>query len=77
MTESEDFWEFQIKDNGKGMEAKYFDKIFNAFEKLENNQESTGIGLSIVKKIVDLYGGKIWLTSEVGIGTTFYFTLKK
>jgi signal transduction histidine kinase len=72
-----EFWEFYIKDNGKGIEDVYFDKIFKTFEKLENNTKSTGIGLSIVKKIVDLYGGKIWLTSELGKGTTFYFTLKK
>ena len=71
------FWEFYIKDNGKGIEAVYFDKIFKTFEKLENNIESTGIGLSIVKKIVDLYGGKIWLNSKINEGTTFYFTLKK
>ncbi|MDT0558976.1 ATP-binding protein [Ichthyenterobacterium sp. W332] len=71
------FWEFYIKDNGKGIDAVYFNKIFKAFEKLENNRESSGIGLSIVKKIVDLYGGKIWLTSELGKGTTFFFTLKK
>jgi len=72
-----DFWEFYIKDNGKGIEEVYFEKIFKTFEKLENNVESTGIGLSIVKKIVDLYGGKIWLTSKLNEGTTFYFTLKK
>ncbi|WP_299120328.1 ATP-binding protein [uncultured Winogradskyella sp.] len=71
------FWEFYIIDNGKGIDNKYFDKIFKTFEKLENNLESTGIGLSIVKKIVDLYGGKIWLTSKLNEGTTFYFTLKK
>jgi len=72
-----EFWQFYVKDNGKGIEKIYFDKIFKTFEKLQNNGSSTGIGLSIVKKIVDLYGGKIWLTSEVNEGTTFYFTLKK
>ena len=72
-----DFWKFTIQDNGKGIEQMYFDKIFKTFEKLENNPNSTGIGLSIVKKIVDVYGGKIWLESELGTGTTFYFTLKK
>ncbi|WP_055434820.1 sensor histidine kinase [Lacinutrix algicola] len=72
-----DYWQFYIKDNGKGIEEIYFDKIFKTFEKLENNPESSGIGLSIVKKIVELYGGKIWLESQVNIGTTFYFTLKK
>lgn len=71
------FWEFSIKDNGKGIEEVYFKKIFKTFEKLDNNGVSTGIGLSIVKKIVDLYGGKIWLTSKLNEGTTFYFTLKK
>jgi len=70
-------WEFFVKDNGKGINEVYYEKIFKAFEKLENNVNSTGIGLSIVKKIVDLYGGKIWLESQLGIGTTFYFTIKK
>jgi len=72
-----EFWEFHIKDNGKGIDSVYFDKIFKTFESLENNINSTGIGLSIVKKIVNFYGGTIWLTSELGKGTTFYFTLKK
>ncbi|ALJ06476.1 histidine kinase [Pseudalgibacter alginicilyticus] len=72
-----DFWEFYVKDNGKGIDAAYFEKIFKTFGKLENNSKSTGIGLSIVKKIIDIYGGKVWLESELGKGTTFYFTLKK
>ncbi|WP_372754486.1 ATP-binding protein [Mariniflexile sp.] len=72
-----DFWKFYIKDNGKGIDAAYFEKIFETFGKLENDPQSTGIGLSIVKKIVDIYGGRIWLESQLGIGTTFYFTLKK
>lgn len=72
-----DFWQFYVKDNGKGIEAVYFDKIFKTFQKLENNPESSGIGLSIVKKIVNLYGGVIWLESEINKGTTFYFTIKK
>lgn len=72
-----DFWGFYIKDNGKGIDKNYFEKIFKTFQKLENNPESTGIGLSIVKKIITVFGGKIWLESTVGIGTTFYFTLKK
>jgi len=76
-TDKNDFWEFYVKDNGKGIEDVYFEKIFKTFEKLENNGESTGIGLSIVKKIVNLYGGTIWLTSKPNEGTTFYFTLKK
>lgn len=68
-------WEFYVEDNGKGIPEQYFEKIFKTFEKLDNNPDATGIGLSIVKKIIDLYKGKIWLTSEVGKGTTFFFTL--
>ena len=75
--DKDNYWQFYIKDNGKGIEETYFNKIFKTFEKLENNPDSSGIGLSIVKKIVELYGGKIWLESQVAIGTTFYFTLKK
>lgn len=76
-TDKKNFWEFYIQDNGKGIEAKYFDKIFIAFQKLENSYKSTGIGLSIVKKIIDLYEGEIWLASTLTEGSTFYFTLKK
>jgi light-regulated signal transduction histidine kinase (bacteriophytochrome) len=72
-----DFWKFYVKDNGKGIEDAFFDKIFKTFQKLENNPESSGIGLSIVKKIVNLYGGKIWVKSKINVGTTFYFTIKK
>ncbi|WP_417558690.1 sensor histidine kinase [Mesoflavibacter zeaxanthinifaciens] len=70
-------WKFAISDNGKGIEEQYFKKIFNTFMKLEDAPDSTGIGLSIVKKIVDLYQGEIWLTSKLNEGTTFFFTLKK
>jgi light-regulated signal transduction histidine kinase (bacteriophytochrome) len=72
-----EFWEFQIIDNGMGIEERYFEKIFETFQKLENKDSSTGIGLSIVKKIVELYEGKIWLESVIGEGTTFFFTIKK
>ncbi|NAS32204.1 PAS domain S-box protein [Flavobacteriaceae bacterium R38] len=72
-----DYWIFSIKDNGQGIPEKYHTKIFKIFQSLGNEKSSTGIGLSIVKKIVDLYQGKIWLESEIGVGTTFYFTIKK
>jgi signal transduction histidine kinase len=75
--DGKDFWTFFVKDNGKGIEEVYFDKIFQTFQKLENNTQSTGIGLSIVKKIIKLYGGKIWVESEINEGTTFFFTIKK
>ncbi len=77
VADDDTFWKFFVKDNGKGIEETYFDKIFKTFQKLENNPESSGIGLSIVKKIVTLYGGDIWVESELESGTIFYFTLKK
>ncbi|MAW97029.1 MULTISPECIES: ATP-binding protein [unclassified Leeuwenhoekiella] len=67
--------QFEISDTGKGIDSNYFDKIFKVFQKLEHDSATTGIGLSIVKKIVNFYGGSIWLDSEPGKGTTFYFTL--
>ncbi len=75
--EKDEYYEFSIKDNGIGIDEKFHAKIFKIFHSLNNNKDSTGIGLSIVKKIVDLHSGKIWLTSEPNIGTTFYFSLKK
>ena len=75
--ENETSVEFYIKDNGIGIPEAYFDKIFNIFTKLESNDRSSGIGLSIVKKIIKFYDGKIWLDSKENIGTTFYFTLSK
>jgi signal transduction histidine kinase len=71
------FWQFYVKDNGKGIPEAYFNKIFKTFEKLDSGGNSTGIGLSIVRKIVELYEGQIWLNSQVNEGTTFHFTLKK
>jgi light-regulated signal transduction histidine kinase (bacteriophytochrome) len=68
---------FYIKDNGVGIPEKYQTKIFDIFSKLENNDSSSGIGLSIVKKIVDLYKGKIWLESQENNGTIFYFTIAR
>ena len=72
-----DYHQFSIKDNGIGIEKKYHDKIFKVFHSLNKRDDSTGIGLSIIKKIIDLYGGRIWLESELNVGTTFYFTFKK
>lgn len=70
-------WEFSVKDNGVGIPKEYHEKIFQIFQSIGNNERSTGIGLSIVKKIIDRYEGKVWLESQIGVGTTFYFSLKK
>lgn len=71
------FHQFFVRDNGIGINTKHHEKIFKTFNKLHNYKDSSGIGLSIVKKIVGTYNGKVWLESELGKGTTFYFTLAK
>ncbi len=75
--EENGFWEFSIADNGPGIEEKYFDRIFQIFQTLSSRDEfeSTGIGLTLVKKIVGLYGGKVWVESKRGEGSKFLFTL--
>jgi signal transduction histidine kinase len=75
--EAPDYWEFCIRDNGVGIPKKYHKKIFEIFQSASEEKNSTGIGLSIVKKIVDRYNGKVWVESEEGNGTDFYFTLEK
>ena len=70
-------WRFSLSDNGPGIEEKHFEKIFQIFQTISDSDsyESTGVGLSVVKKIVEVYGGSIWVESEVGNGCTFYFKL--
>ena len=76
-TESE--YEFSVSDNGIGIEPPYLDRIFNMFERVKDlsGPSGTGIGLSTCKKIVERYGGRIWVDSTVGKGSTFHFTLPK
>jgi signal transduction histidine kinase len=76
-TEDENEFSFYIKDNGIGIPEIYQNKIFDIFSKLENNDSSSGIGLSIVKKIIEFYKGKIWLESQENKGTIFYFTIAR
>ena len=78
-TEENNFWKFSVTDNGCGINEKYFEKIFEIFQTLvsRDKTESTGIGLTIIKKIVELYGGKVWVTSKIGEGSAFFFTLPK
>lgn len=73
------FWQFYVKDNGPGIAEVHYTKIFQIFQTLQPRDtfESTGVGLSIVKKIVETHGGRIHLTSTVGEGTTFFFTVPK
>lgn len=68
---------FEIKDNGMGIAPKHHEKVFKIFQKLTDKSESTGIGLSIVKRIIEIYGGEIYLDSDLGKGTSVHFTLKK
>lgn len=68
---------FSIKDNGKGVALESQRHLFNISKYFNNNDRSTGLGLSIAKKIVEMLNGKIWIESELGVGTTFYIELKK
>jgi len=74
-----DKWQVSVSDNGPGIASRHFERIFQLFQTLHSRDriESTGVGLSIVKKIVDQYNGDVWVESVIGQGSIFYFTVPK
>jgi signal transduction histidine kinase len=66
---------FYVQDNGIGILPAHYERVFGLFNKLDPKTDGTGIGLALVKRIIEVHGGRIWLESEIGKGTTFFFTL--
>ena len=77
--EENSHYKFCVADNGPGIKEEYYERIFQIFQTLRSRDEfeSTGVGLTIIKKIIESCGGKIWLKSEIGKGSSFFFTLPK
>jgi signal transduction histidine kinase len=66
---------FHIRDNGIGIASEHYDRVFGLFNKLDPRSDGTGIGLALVKRVIEVHGGRIWVQSELGKGSTFFFTL--
>lgn len=67
---------FYVRDNGMGIPPEHYDRVFGLFNKLDPKTDGTGIGLALVKRIIEVHGGRIWVESEAGKGSTFFFTLR-
>jgi signal transduction histidine kinase len=68
-------WMFSVEDNGRGFDPQFAERIFGLFQRLNNREDGTGMGLSIARKIVERHGGRMWAQSNDGVGSTFFFSL--
>src|SRR5690606_14153058 len=64
-----------VRDNGIGIDPQHHDRIFGLFNRLDPSIEGTGVGLTLIRRIIEVHGGKVWLESQPGVGSTFFFTL--
>lgn len=71
------FYRFHVGDNGIGISPQYQEQIFEPFRQLDSGIEGVGMGLALVKRIVEHHGGRVWVQSELGKGATFYFTIPR